>query len=502
MKKLVCFILCFALLLPTSLAFANADADNNNNETTVVISYEDALEMAIGEIIVLADIDIVLRDMQMQRRFLNDEVSRLRRYRQNWEIRAMEEMAWEVTSGLESARAAQAAIDAGAGSTIGDMNAVISGILAGVEGGEHLTPQLTNAIAGMVMMSTPDLSGQIMQLQMQQAQLNTELRRLRDDDHIEEMTRAAQRNLYEFDRQMDILRLGQEQARLSIEYALRGLIAALAELDVIEASLIAETAIVEETLRRTTIMHELGLVSAHDLSAVEHGMNQLETRHEELLRGRETLVQGINYMLGQPLTQDTVIELEWALPEMPEDLDEHTQEVMAEIHAVRQAGYEVVSAEDARWVLTGERRDINVTDANRRRVFDADRDRGRNLWRTYQTTDEEEIEELRERIVAQEAVERARTAETQTIRAAEAAITRAYTELHNLATQQETLLADLARAKADYEIIQTNLELGLITRFDAEQARMAIFRIEQDLERLEIQKWMQAFRWENPSLLQ
>lgn len=98
-------------------------------------------------------------------------------------------------------------------------------------------------------------------------------------------------------------------------------------------------------------------------------------------------------------------------------------------------------------------------------------------------------------------MERAEAGLKQERRTMEAAIRRGHNELRGLIAQEETLERELERAIADLDVVLVNVELGLTTRFEAEQARVAVFQAKQQIERVRFQQWQQTFRLANSSLL-
>jgi len=59
---------------------------------------------------------------------------------------------------------------------------------------------------------------------------------------------------------------------------------------------------------------------------------------------------------------------------------------------------------------------------------------------------------------------------------------------------------ELTQAQSRLEVALHNLDLGRITYHEVEQARFAIFVVEQRIESVHNEKWLLAFLLENPSL--
>ncbi|MCL1845804.1 MAG: TolC family protein [Defluviitaleaceae bacterium] len=494
MKKIFLTIAIFLITLSAVTVFAASEY-----EETVVLTYDEAVDMILDDMLVLRDLDVTIRDMLVQRRFLADELRRLEGYGENLEIRIMREMLIELDDGIAAVTMGHLAAGEFTNDALRDMQLALAGLTQ--EGTQEQMLALQTAMAGLVMMSAPDMSVQISQLEHQRYDLAREIERQQDRENINEMTRAARRNLNEFDRVAEILGFNRDQAALGMELALRNMIVAMAEIDRGEALLVAGIDLMEQGVARMKIMHEVGLVSENALSTAEHNLAQSRTQLDELRRGRQTLMHNINYLLGQPLFQDTVIEFERELSEFPEDLEGHIEGLLADTHAVRLSQFDIDRAKEARWVYTGHNREIRVSDNERRRAFDTSRERSDDIWRTYLTPAEQDIMAIRNRIALQEAVERAESSHEQTIRTTQATILRGFNEFEGLIARYEALFADAEQADADVDAAVTGYELGQVTAFDIEQARMELLRIELEKESIRNQKWILMFRLENPSLL-
>ncbi|MCL2356867.1 MAG: hypothetical protein FWC70_06895 [Defluviitaleaceae bacterium] len=491
-KKFLSAMLVAALLLPGVPVFAD-------EQEVVVFTYDEAVSLILDEMLLLQDLDRTIRDMQLQRRFLDDELRRLQTRGENFEMRFMREMLWELESGIVAARAGQAAIEGAAAQTLLGMETALGNLTQ--PGSEADMATLQMSMAAIVGLSSPDLSSQIAMMQSQRNDLNTELNRLREPQMVEELTRSARHNLNEFDRQADILRMHREQAELSMELALRNIIVGMAELDRLEGLLEAGISLMEIGLSQMEIMHDLGFVSTNTLNAAAHNLAQNGTQLEELRRGRQNLMQTKNELLGQSLFQDTVINFERVLPEMPEDLEAHIQSMVGGTHAVRMSQFDLDRARGARWVYTGNHRDITISANDRARAHDPNFRSDRDIWRLELTRDEEQVLEIRDRIMLQESAERAAVSHEQTIRATEATILRGYRELETLIAQYENLHSDTYHAMLDLNAALTGYALGQVTALEVEQARMGLFQIESQKESILNQKWVLAFRLENPVLL-
>jgi len=386
------------------------------------------------------------------------------------------------------------------GDALQGMQTGIAGIADPNAPAEHVAA-LQASLSGLFAMSAPNLTGQLSSMQAQQGEIMRELNRLNKTENRDEMRREVQRNLNEFDRQTEILEMGIEQAKISVEFGLRSLISGMADVDRFIEGFHLSMGIQKMSLHRMTIMHQVGMLSTHDLNAARHNFAQSKTQLENLERTRQTLMQNLNHLLGQPLTQNTVIEFERELHEVPEDLTEYIEKMISETNAIRGLELEIERATDARWVNSGNRTNTVISERDRQRALNPNRVT-QDLWRTELTDEDEEIQKIRTRIALQEAVERAETNHEQTIRQMEATLLRAYSELEALHAQYEAKHQDHARALENLEVALTNFGLGLITQFEIEQARAAVFSAELEKEGILNQKWALSFRLENPALLQ
>jgi len=248
-----------------------------------------------------------------------------------------------------------------------------------------------------------------------------------------------------------------------IENTLRSLIITVAELETRIESMDAELVLTEEDLRRVTVRNQFGRASANELRGAQQAvlLAQMDlTQHKTNLYSAHN---SLNHLLGQPLSQYTVIEFEITLLDENFDLSDHIRRVIPGTPTISQLQLEVDWANEARRAYRGSNRDTQ-----------------RDL---------------------REAYERTVLARNQAMRTMETALRRANNELTNLQTTIEVRQLELYRAKQRLETAETNLSLGTITRHEVEQARLAVFHAEQAIESIVNQKWMLIFRIKNPSLL-
>jgi len=311
-------------------------------------------------------------------------------------------------------------------------------------------------------------------------------------------SREAQRNLNEFDRNMQYLRLQQEQARLVAEFNLRRIIVAMAEQNMLLEVYKTELVLAGDSYRRMSIMSGFGLVSDRDLSVARYRFAGHHTRLDEHQRRQENTKQELNILLGQPLNQNTIITSSIVLPGLPGDLTHHIHTLVRQAPSIQMLQAEVDSALDARWVYTGDNRNIIISTRDRQRAWAEERPRG---YTGPQHTPTEEILQLRNRLALQEAVERTIFERDRAMQALEAAIRQGFNDYAGLLDRADILDTQLTQTKAALETILFEYELGLVAQYEVEYARLASIRAGHNIEILNMQKWILSFRLENPSLL-
>ena len=299
--------------------------------------------------------------------------------------------------------------------------------------------------------------------------------------------REARHSLYEFERQIENLRLHRQQTELIKELALRSATVNLLEIELNIAVLQEELNFAHENLRRLTLANELGIVSVRDLNDAQHGLSQGYVGLEELLRNQYTARRDLNYLIGQPLSQYTVIEFDLELIELPQNIEAYIYSVVANSLTIRQSQLQLESVLGERWIYTGNNQDIRISIHDRQRL------------RT--SNNNPDIIRIRNRVALQDAVERAEQGHEQAIRTLEAAINRGFTDLEGLLDLEAALERELTQAQTALDVAITSFDLGRATRLDIEAARLAIFQVEQDIEKLRNSMWILTFILENPDLL-
>jgi len=500
MKRFTCFLLAatFTLAAPIAQVYAQ-EAEAAESATSeivaseaVMLNYNRALQLIIDDMLTVQDLDVVIRDMDVSYRELRDQVNRTARgdFRRE-QIQAIHEEIQALESAMFTTMVGQTTVDAQLNQT---MNAIAAGMAA--TGGQGNFETLFNT-SSILMATSAELSGAMSSLDSAHTMMWNQLQTLHDDDIFRDLVDELRRSLNELGRQLENVRINQDLIELTMENVFRGLIVAIDELYLAKDSLEAAIELAEENMRRMVVSYEVGIISAHDLRTIEHGLSQLYVQLDDVQRTQDGLRQNLNHMMGLPLSQHTAIEFQRSLPTMPNNLDTHIEGLIANDPTIRQAQFQIDSALAERRGYTGNDRPLRITDEERRRANNIivgernDEEARRN----------ERIREARNRINLQDAVDRAVLGREQAERNLDSAIRTAFNDLEALFIQIDVHNSDLVQAQAALEVAEANFAAGRITNFDVEQAKLNVANIEQGMQSIYNQKWILAFRLENPSLL-
>jgi len=485
MRRLISAFLLLAIILSNP-----AQVLAGTTENVAAVPYNQAVQMAIDNTLLGRDINSQISNIQMLHRDLRDEISRLEGGATSFNrdrINLLRDELIDLNNMLTMAIMHQFNMEQSIGFS---MERLLGGLISiEEEGADALVSEALFAVmANMGVMQ--GMGGDIAMIQMQQALIADEIQRLQDETGFRNILREARNSLSELERQIDRLYLHQEQAELIIELMLRGIIVDMAEQSLQISAIGAQLALAEENQRRLELSYELGFISRHDFDTSEHNLEQSHAQLDVLARNRNISRQNLNYLLGLPLFQPTVITFSRQLPHIPQNPAGRIAEVALQSLTIRALQIDVDSAMGARRAYTGNDRDINISANDRQRAVN-------NV-----ATDNNNIAAIRNRIGLQDAVERAELGLEQAMRTMEANLHRAYANFEGLAAHETTLRRELAQAQAVLEAATVSFELGHITRLDVDEVQLAILLIEQDIERILNQKWVLAFMLENPSLLQ
>ena len=278
------------------------------------------------------------------------------------------------------------------------------------------------------------------------------------------------RQMTEVERQIQHFRLDIETAKAQAELSLRRAILDIAnaamDIDAAEASLLIST----EHLRHVSLRHEFGLASANDLRLAEQRLEQELIRLENLRLTQSNAQGRLNHLLGQPPYQETVVEFERVLPEIPDNLQHHISTIAPNTPASRQIHINVLRRRD------------DIT-----QHVDQCRYTSRRNCETY--------------IALRTAHERVRLDHAIAIRQTETALRTAYSSLEQLFNREAAALVNLDQAVTRLETAHTNFELGRVTRLDVDRAYFDVLSAAMDVERVLYEQWLLGLLLRYPGLL-
>ena len=479
MKKLSAIFVFCALVLST-IIFVNAEAAETQRDG-VVIDFDRALRMSLDDTLAMQDLDVLIREMRMQHRDLEYQLRRLESGAARRETFAeFNSLLAQIDMGLALAEARQAQSEQAINDALG---VAVGGLLT--PDGDVVGAGLGAALGGMAGQLAAGMEAE--ELRRQRALLMERMREF-DEEFFREATDEVRRGLRELERQIDNVELHQDIIRASLEYALRGIVVVITELTAATEILEISMELADEGLVRARLSYNLGMISSHEMLAIELSTIQGHSGLAELRRARQRVVQNLNMLLGQPFEQYTVIEFELYVPEIPEDLENHIEELVRDSASIRQLYNAKLSARAERRAFTGHNRDITISESDRRRAMEA-------------AVNDERVRDIRTRIALQEAVERSESAYDQAVRQMEFALRQAFNELAALNSQLETAYLELALADSTLNVSLASLSIGRITQSEASQAELAVASALQNIESIYNQLWILAFGLRNPELL-
>jgi len=308
--------------------------------------------------------------------------------------------------------------------------------------------------------------------------------------------RERRQEVQELIRHMEILRIQRQQAELGIEIALRGAVVNLAGIEQSISTLQHQIAFMEVNAERLTLAHELGFISIHALRDATHELAQAQYNLDDLLRSQSRARQELNYLINQPSTQLTFV----AVPGQVLSLaDINTSAMITQDPFMRNAQMELDRALGARWVYTGNDRDIRITDAERRRALNtAGTANNSNYWYWDSSNS---IANLINRIALQDNVERAMQGRDSAMRSLEAAVNRGLADIQDLLATVASLQRELASAQSALDVVVSNFDIGHAIQLDVDAANLAVFQIEQGIDSIHGQLWILSLLLTTPSML-
>ena len=476
MRKLMIGVLMFFALTLQTVFFVNAEQNDG-----VVISFDRALQKSLDDMLALADLDVIIREMRMQHRDLQYQLRRFDSGAARREtLTEFHRLLGQIDMGLAIIEARQVSIGQEIDTALG---IAVAGLLA--PDADIAGPGLLLTISGMTGLVALEMEAA--ELQRQRTLIMSNMREF-DDDFFRDTADEMRRGLREIERQINNVGLHQDIIKLSLEYALRAIVVVISELAAATRILEISMELADESLVRARLSYELGLLSSHEMLSIELSTSQGHTGLSELRRARQRVIQNLNLLIGQPFDQYTIIEFELYVPEMPDDLDSHIAELILLAPSIRQLYNAQLSARADRRAYTGNNRDITISASDRRRAMEA-------------AVNDERVSTIRNRITLQEAVERADLAYKQALRSMEFTLRQAFDELESLNSQLETAYRELDLAESTLSISLASLSVGRITQFEASQAELAVANARQSIESIYNQLWILAFGLRNPEVL-
>jgi len=422
-------------------------------------TYEEALELALAEMLNVRNLDAQIRDAEELRRDLGEELQRLERG--TWAQERTDELfdlLWEIDMQLWSANTGQEQLT-------GFTNDALQQFLLGLthfneEGADILVSEALQATI-MGLLFTQSTGGGIAQLERQRQLIFEELDSLSSGELARELTESTRSNITDINRYTQNLELQQEHARLVRENSLRNAITTVKELDAHIAVAERGLELTQENLRRIALRYELGRVSSNTIRLAQQNVQLQQMELGELQRVHNNAMRNMNHILGQPLTQVTTVIIEH--DELPAYDENHIAKIIQQTTTIRQLELEVTRTREARRAYTGQNRETITT--------------------------------------LQDAYDRAVLARDQAKLALEVAMRHNFSELDRLTGSKAALKLELTQAELQLETALHNFSLGRITYHEVEQARFAIFVVERNIETVYVQMWGLEFLLDNPLLV-
>jgi outer membrane protein TolC len=327
-------------------------------------------------------------------------------------------------------------------------------------------------------LSIQDIEVQIEEIEEDLDELMKQLREWGWENWPNASRMFIKRQIKEMEWQILHLELNRDITKTNIEKSLRNalvnVLIANNQTELAEARL----KISEENLRRTTVLHQFGMVGTNEMLAAGQNLLQQRIDLDNLQMTAFNHRQALNYILRQPLYQMTKVEFETEPPELPDDLNRFTGLLIPQAPAIRQMQIIV----DRR----GEdKNDFRELHGNRGYWF-------RGLW----YLENEDLQDEWDALVGVH--ERAVRERSDAMRTMNASIHAAYNQIIRLNNQKTVALSELERATNELEAVKRQLLLGRVTAFEVENALFRVLSAELSLQNLSYQLWLNGFALINP----
>jgi len=456
MKKIWGMVLLFAGLALAPLAVT---AQSTTTEATqpievsevVEITYDRALQLAMRDLLALMELDALIEEIEERLAALAEDINAMEQG--NWRLDTQTEW-WGNIAALESQiRNLQTTQEALTDANETMWQDVLHGLTLISEDGaaDSLAEMLYHAMMNMIFLREVDNA--IFSLQSQRDTLFGHLGRLNRD--VPELLEDARQAVAILQWQIEILRTQQTQARLEREALLRRTVNASHAFT--DAVVIAdmELALLEEALRQVQVRQSFGMNSMTDVRNAEFALARARVDSATLRTNQRSMQQGLNHLLGLPLTQNTVVVVDFT--------PQASTSTVASAHTTTPAQ------------LTQR---INATPTAQRLRLEL------NIAR--------ELEE---------GLDLAEARLDHAIQAMELAWQQAYNDRTNLLYQYALWQLEQEMATAAYEAALVQLALGRLTAHDVDILRYQLCIINSELATLYRQLWLLDFLLANPAVI-
>jgi len=345
--KAVAVMVTLALLLPL-LPFFGQQTQARANSNVVVLTYDEALQMALRDLLPVIDAETLIERAQDRRNVLEEELEQLEQgWWMNESVIAIHDELWRLDWQLQNAEITQAQLQESIDLILMEIFANLP--LLGVDGvAVALSHAFQLAIHGVI--GVQGLSNEITLLELRRLNLLDALWDVNSEDMITGITE----DITNVDRQIQDLRLQQERLKQVRELSLRRVLIDLC--DATSSMYIAQThlALLENNLRRANIRYELGMSSVSEVRILERNLAQARLDLEVLRVSRDVAQENLNHLLGVSRLQLTSVEFDRELHIVPTDVERFIEDTVLLSPSIRQLQLVVDEAEDARQSYIGD----------------------------------------------------------------------------------------------------------------------------------------------------
>lgn len=302
-----------------------------------------------------------------------------------------------------------------------------------------------------------------------------------DHEGTRDTISSKRREITESERQIRNAEYQQEIVRLSRENSLRN---ALSQIAGIERNIVrteASLEIMDESLRRTEVLHVHGRISRQSLESARQGLQNARNELRSYELQLQTEKGNLNRLLGKTPTQNTVVVFEIGVRIEISDFEAHMYESIQNAPSIRQL--EIVVERMAEQV----------------RIEEA---RVGEIIREMPWLERHQIERLSEELSTRRiAHERAKLVYEQAKASMETQLRQSWRSFENLRNQEASAVSALEAASSNLETVLAEHGLGRNTPLDIMRAEFSVLTARQRVETVMMQLWMLEFVFLNPVLL-